>query len=214
MRRRVLGYVLPLCLLMAACATDGNGPMDPEPDPDPEVQTPMEIDGIVVENTTAAETLTAFGAAHEAKSLAAYTALITDGFEFHIRDDDADAFPWLSDDFWGRATELGMIANMFDPAFSGSNPPVDSIDFDQVILSQRDLSDTDNVVIAVEITADATVTVLTGPNDGFLSDTRLVVELVEDADGFFRVDRVDEVEKLGPARAEDSSFGSIKSLYR
>ncbi|NNE42777.1 MAG: hypothetical protein HKN12_01085, partial [Gemmatimonadetes bacterium] len=160
------GTVIALAaLLLAACSTDGDGPMEPQD------EGPAEIDGVVVENTTPQDALTSFAAAHIAKSVAAYRELICEDFQYFIQPADLNYFPWLQSDSWDRITDLSLTANLFDPNFSGTTSPVETCGFLFNILNQRDLLDDDGVFLAVEVTVDATITALTGPNDGFLTDT-------------------------------------------
>ncbi|NNE44454.1 MAG: hypothetical protein HKN12_09610 [Gemmatimonadetes bacterium] len=169
-------------------------PLSPEEDngggPDPETR--------LDDPTTPELALTRLAQVWEQKRFQEYSDLLHDSFRFYIRDDDADAFPWLANDFWGRTEELQFASNMFDSNFSGTNPPVDSIEWMFNILNQRNLTDAQGNVIAVEITTDATIQVLTGPNDGFRSDTRFLFEVVDDPNqpGFFQIQRQQEVEKL------------------
>ena len=150
------------------------------------------------EATSPSLALTRLSQIWEQKRYQEYTELLHDQFTFWLRNDDAGSFPWLSEDFWGRTEELAFAANMFDESFSGDNPPVDSIDWDFNILNERNLTDAQGNVIAVEITTDATIQVLTGPNDGFRSDTRFIFELVEDPRnaGLWQVFEQREIEKL------------------
>lgn len=134
----------------------------------------------------------------EQKNYQELEKLLHDGYEYFIRDDDADEFPWLGEaDSWGRTTELGFAANMFDANFTGQNPPVESIAWDFQILLQRDTVD-DQGNPVTEVTTDAIIEVLTGPNDGWRSDTRFIFDIVADprAPGLYQIKTQREVRKL------------------
>ncbi|MGQ0720377.1 MAG: hypothetical protein ACT4PE_02245 [Candidatus Eiseniibacteriota bacterium] len=106
--------------------------------------------------------------------------LLHQGFRFYPLDTDADQFPWLTGDFWGRTEELAFASNMFDDNFSGLQPPVDSIDWEFTILSQRETTDATWGVVT-EVTATALITVLTAPDEGFSSDTKFIFLTIKGA---------------------------------
>lgn len=114
------------------------------------------------------------------KRLPEYQEVLHDEFEFFIRSDDIDDFPWVPDGSWGRTEEIDIARNMFDENFSGEERPVDTIEFDYRIIDQRNLLDGNQQVIGVEITCDADVTVLVAADTGWLSNTRFVFEVVPD----------------------------------
>ena len=207
--------LIALLPLLAACGSDEVIDPDFSNGGGEGTGSGSEIDGVNVEHTDPVAAFDALGQAMEAKSPGAYAALLTDDFTFHLRDDDAGSFPWLAEDFWDRATELSFMNNMFDPSFSGENPPVDSFDVAcNVLGAPMPNGDGDQV-----ITADCTITVFTGPSDGFRSDTRFILTLQSDDDGHYRIRVMQEIEKLrvgGDAglSVEDSSWGAVKSLYR
>jgi hypothetical protein len=116
------------------------------------------------------------------KRLPEYYQVLHDEFEFFIRSDDVDDFPWLPGDSWGRTEELDIARNMFDESFDGEERPVDTIQFEYIIISQRPILDVNQNVIGTEITADADVTVLVAADTGWLSNTRFVFEVVPDPD--------------------------------
>jgi hypothetical protein len=106
---------------------------------------------------------------------------------------------------------MTFIGHMCDPHFVGANPPVQSIHAAYNLLSRQDTPPGIH-----KLWADAVLTVLTGPMDGFSVDTRLVFTLAEQADGHLRIRTIREVEKLkrGDRSVEEASWGSIKALYR
>jgi hypothetical protein len=113
----------------------------------------------------------------ERKLYREYELLLHDAFEFFPLDTDADDFPWLQGESWGRTQELVFAANMFDPDFSGEQPPVDSIDWNFQILSQRETTDATYGAVT-EVTTTALITVLTGPDQGFSSDTKFIFLII------------------------------------
>jgi hypothetical protein len=126
-----------------------------------------------------------------------YEQILHTGFRFYIRDDEADEFPWLPNPFWGRTEELVFAENMFDANFTGENPPVQSIEWTFDTLSSRVTTDIDGETVT-EVTTDALITVLTGPSDGWRSDTRFIFDVIEDPDepGLFQIKRQQEILKL------------------
>jgi hypothetical protein len=170
------------------------------------------IDGIQTNLTDPSDVVNAHGAALAEKSFEAYVALLAADFRFYIYDGDAIDFPWLTEDYWLREVEAEMIGNMMDPDFSGDEPPVESMRADFRVL-RVEPGDGD----VIDVTADAIMEVLIGPYDGWSSDTRFVMKLAPDPDGFLRIRSIQEIEKLSPrpALAADSkSWGGVKSLYR
>ena len=116
------------------------------------------------------------------KRLPEYEQVLHTDFEFFIRDDDAEQFPWVPDGSWGRTEELDIARNMFNENFSGEERPVDTIEFNYTITNTRNITDAQGQVIAVEVRCDADVKVLVASDTGWLSDTRFEFTVVEDPD--------------------------------
>jgi len=131
------------------------------------------------------------------QDLRGYEDILHTGFRFYIRDDEALDFPWLTTPYWGRTEELDFAANMFDANFSGENPPVQSIEWTFNILNKVATTDIDGEPVT-EVTTDAVITVLTGPADGWSSDTRFIFDVIADPnqEGLFQIKRQQEVLKL------------------
>jgi hypothetical protein len=168
--------------------------------------------GIPVELTDPPAVVRSLAQAWEEKNGYALGALLAPDFAFFIRGDQAHYFPWLTGPSWDRDTELGFAANMFDPAFVGAVPPVQSIQFDHLLLASSLVAPGEH-----ELTTDAVVTVLTGPGNGWSADTRFVFRISEQPDGFLRVREMREVWRLEPGRAGASaptSWAVVKDLYR
>jgi hypothetical protein len=146
---------------------------------------------------TPEDTIRRQGQIWEQQRLPEYEEILHDQFEFYVLDLDANDYPWIVDGFWGRTDEIDMAKNMFDDNFSGAEQPVESISFQYDILGQRTTTDGDGNPI-VEITANAVVTVLVGPSDGWISDTRFIFDVIEDPDepGLYQIKRQQEVEKI------------------
>jgi hypothetical protein len=89
---------------------------------------------------------------------------------------------------------------------------VQSIDMQLEITTQQSLGNG-----AHEVTCTLDVEVLVGPMDGWRADSKLVFVLVP-VNGYLRIREIEEVQpfKSGrtPIGAEDSSWGTIKALYR
>jgi hypothetical protein len=160
--------------------------------------------------TTPAAAVEGHARSMEAKDFDAYAALLAPDFEFFPRDDDLVDFPWLSGNAWDLAEELGIIGNMMDPAYNGTERPVDTIEFGYTVLQERVLEEG-----IVELRANCGITVLIATDNGWATDTRLIFTLVRGTDSFYRIRSIREVPILAPrASAEESTWGSVKGLYR
>jgi hypothetical protein len=171
------------------------------------------VGGIPIDHTDPEGVVEAHARALSEKSLAAYLALLEPDFRFYIYDVDAIDFPWLTEDYWLREVEAEMIGNMMDPDFSGDEPPVESI-----VAAFRVLHVGEQDGGVIEVTADAILEALIGPNDGWSSDTRFVMKLAPDSDGFLRIRSMWEIEKLSPRGSneaiESQTWGRIKAQFR
>lgn len=129
----------------------------------------------------------------EKKLYTEYEDILHDDYEFFPKDDDADDFPWMVGDSWGRSVELGIATNMFDPNFSGLSSPVDQISIE--LTKQGDVNLIDAATNRWEVTCVQKGTVLTGPADGFGFDTRVKMEFVPDPDqpGLWQMIRQTEI---------------------
>jgi hypothetical protein len=197
---------LPALLLVvgALACSDAENPFDSLGGPD-EIET----------NTTNPEALLeSHSRALNERDFGAYMALLDPAFRFYIRDDDADDFPWLPESYWEYDVEEDILANMMDPDFAGGEPAVETIEASFRILSENVLGGGER-----ELTVDAALTVLVGPNSGWAASPRFVMILAK-TDDFFRIRSIHEVERLSPGSpaaetaAEEASWGRIKALYR
>jgi hypothetical protein len=100
---------------------------------------------------------------------------------------------------------------MFDPEFAGQQPPVNSIEMGFTVLSQREAEPG-----LQEVTITALITVLTAPDEGFSADTKFILLMAKQADGYYRIREMREVprQSRGEALAVDASGGLLKSLYQ
>jgi hypothetical protein len=216
MKRQVLAAAaIPFALTLAGCG-EGDGLFERVDELDDGL-----VGGIPTNLTDPVAVIDSHAAALGQKNLAAYTALlepdpstrsVEPGFRFYPLDTDADQFPWMTGDFWGAADELQFIGNMFDPEFSGAQPPVDTIDMSFTVLSQREVQ-----APLYEISITALITVLTAPDEGFSTDTKFIVLLAKQADGYYRIREIREVPRQSRgagAGVEEASWGAIKALYR
>lgn len=152
-------------------------PLTPDDSGPPDVETRF-----TAKRNTVLGTIEWVAQAWAQKRIQEYQQVLHDEFEFFIRDDDIDDFPWLPGDSWGRTEELDIAANMFNKDFSGTEQPVDTIEFEYTVLSQDNIYDVNQNVIGVAVTCDADVTVLVAADTGWLSRTRFIFEVVPDPD--------------------------------
>ena len=101
-----------------------------------------------------------------------------------------------------------------DPAYSGQELPVQTIEFSYTIRDELPVEEG-----IVEVVADCGIMVLVAPGNGWYADTRLIFTLVRGTDGFYRIRSIHEVPILAPrASAEESNesvtWGDIKNGYR
>jgi hypothetical protein len=165
--------------------------------PDKEDKSPP-VDTRPIERTSVDGALARLAQVWELKDYPGYEEILHTGFRFYILDEDAIDFPWLPEPFWGRTEELDFAGNMFDAEFSGESPPVLSINWEFKILTDpRQTTDADGETV-LEVQTDATIEVLTGPTDGWRSDTRFVFDLIQDPQDarLFQIKRQQEVSKF------------------
>jgi hypothetical protein len=155
------------------------------------------------------------------RNLEAYAALLfpalagVDAFAFYPRALDAGDLPWLVGGCWDRATEIGIMTNMFDPSYASPNAEaVQTIDMDVNVLTITEPGDGTTVVDCL-----ATILVMVGPLEGFLTDTRMLFTL-EPYGEWLRIRKIREIERWkaqggGLQRAtEATSWANIEALYR
>ena len=191
-------------LLGGKCGSDADNPADPDP-----------VDGIETNHTDPAAAVAAWAEALEAREIDPVIALLDPAFVYHMRDDDADQFPWLPPgQGWSHAVEIGILRNMMDPNFISeeTNNPVLEIHMELVVTATQELPDG-----SVEITTNADALVLWGPGDGASTVGRFTFRLAPDADGFYRILSQRELPPFNRGAAssvEAATWGGIKSLYR
>lgn len=188
--------------LLAGCGEDTGSPMDAGPD-----------DGTPAGITDPNELVAALAAAWERHDRDALDAVLAPDFQFDVRSDELDQFPWTPSGSWGRNVELAFARNMFDPGYQGQSRPIQSINFDYTVLVVSPPVDG-----KVKLTIDANITVLTGPNSGLNADTRFVLTTEPQPDGFLKLLKMQELLKLEPGRGagggpQYQSWGQIKNLY-
>ena len=134
----------------------------------------------------------------------AYAALLDQTFEFYPLERDAADMPWLLGDSWPQSDELILLENLFSSIGTGG-----FLEVDIPVLAQRDLGEG-----RVELTCDFLGRLLISSSSGWAFDTRLIFELVP-RNGFLRIAKVTESESiLMRPRVEESSWGSIKGLFK
>jgi len=133
------------------------------------------------ERDTVASTIAYYAFVWEQRLINEYEAVLHDDYEYFVRDDDADQFPWLPPgQGWSRTTELSIAANMFDPGFVSdetSNPAVQEITMELEITDQRDLTQPAG---GIEVTTNVDALVLWNAGDGASTDGRFTFVLVPD----------------------------------
>lgn len=194
-----LRFVLAALLAASLSACSEDGPAAPEPGP--------------AEVADAASLVAAHAAALAARDYDAYAALLHPDFEFTPQSEDLVDLPWVTPDSpWELDDELGMIGHMFDPSFVSdydpSQPAVQSI---QATITPLSEAATDE---GTELTASAGIQVLWAANSGAFTAIRFVFTIVEDDQGQLRILRIDEHPDFSRLSIEESSWGSIKGLYR
>lgn len=170
-----------LLLLLPGC------PLSPDSDDGP---PPTEIR---LDRSTVRETINWVATVWSNKLYDEYEMVLHDEFEFYPKAVDASDLPWLEGQSWGRTVELAMAEHMFDPNYS--NPGADAvqtIDMDFSILNETPQGDN-----TTRVDCTANILVMVGPQDGFLSDTRFIFDVVPDPDepGLFQIRRQEEVER-------------------
>lgn len=175
--------------------------------------TEPNLDDIEIETNLAdpAAVIQSFEEAHRFLDFDAYVALLDEEFEFVPLEFDADDFPWLVGDSWGRNEELTMIGHLFDPTFSGEQDPIEVIECDLTIITDT-AGDSDERQIRCTMQGRA----LTSRNDGWAFDTLLEITLIQDEFSHWRIRRVAEVQP-GRVDAPDlgvSTWGRIKAMFR
>ncbi|MBZ0267940.1 hypothetical protein K8I85_07280 [bacterium] len=191
-RRFVLPAALASAVFACGCA-DSEKLVEVTPEPLPR------------DFTDPAALVRAHGESLEAMDFDRYAALLAADFEFVPQAED---FPWIPNDTWGRTAELGMVGNMMDPGFVGgiTRDAVDAIAASLHVANRRDVAD------GVEVTCNALIQVLWAAESGAWSDVRLVFLLVPDGDGFLRIRTITEFAPLSAVVPE--TWGHIKSLFR
>lgn len=141
---------------------------------------------------------------------------LNSSFQFTPRPADHADFTWMTGDSWDRATELEIAWHLFDPNYSGNQPPIDQISVSATLLSQATQADG-----SIEVIASFTGQFLTGPVDGFGFDTRLRLTIASE-DGSLGIEAIEELDPipLAPTFTPDDpglsseSWARIHAAYR
>ncbi len=196
---------LAVIVMTAGCSEE------PELAPDDQA-----VDHFAIDRTDPLAVVEGHRRAWSMRSLNILSGLLTADYEFFPRDRDAGDFAWMTGESWDRDTEVGMAANMFDPAFvgdgSGTVRPVERIEMTQTFRSQRDLEGG-----VVEITTAAEIIVWFNTTDGLHTESIFVYELQPSRLGLYFIRSLRERELLargvGPA-VMSPSWAAIKAIYR
>jgi hypothetical protein len=149
--------------------------------PDDDGGTPPDDTGIPARDTPEG-TVAYYAFVWEKRLINEYEAVLHDDYEYFVRDDDADQFPWLPPgQGWSRTTELAIAANMFNPGFISDETQnaVQEIDMALTITSQRGLT---SPAGAVEVTTSVDAQVLWAAGTGASTNGRFTFVLVPDPD--------------------------------
>lgn len=139
-------------------------------------------DGRLPDRTDVASTIDYYAFVWKNRLITEYEQVLHDDYEYFIRDDDADQFPWLPPgQGWSRTTELAIAANMFNPGFVSEETqnPVQEITMTLDVTSQRDLSQPAG---AIEVTTNVDAVVLWSAGTGASTNGRFTFVLVPDPD--------------------------------
>jgi hypothetical protein len=172
-------FVLSFALASSACIFSpkdgGVTPVDPR-----------------LDRSTRDGTLEFYQSVWKGKLYERYEEVLHDRYEFFPLSEDADDFGWLPGDSWGRTVELGMASNMFDPNFSGQDPPVDSIEFELVKQDEDLLNEAEQRYL---IRCRQFGSVMWTATSGKSFDTVITLELVPDPDQpeLWQIVRQDEI---------------------
>jgi hypothetical protein len=180
-RAPVLLGLTSLLLFLPGC------PLSPDSDDDP-----PEVE-IRLDRSSVDETINYVATVWSNKLYDEYEMVLHDQFEFFPRAVDAGDLPWMPGESWGRSIELAMAEHMFDPNYASPEAEaVQSIDMDFTILNR-----TPQGGDTTRVDCTANILVMVGPNEGFLSDTRFLFDVVPDPDepGLFQVYRQEEIER-------------------
>jgi ketosteroid isomerase-like protein len=160
---------------------------------------------------TPTEVVLAHASALTRRDFDAYAALLHPDFEYVPQSMDITDLPWLTPDQpWDRAEELGMIAHMFDPDFQGQGwvQAVDSIDARLTVLDETSGEE------GTEVVATADIIVLWSANSGAFAAVRLVFTIAPNEHGHLRILRIEELPDHSREVVEETSWASVKALYR
>jgi hypothetical protein len=226
MRHRLLIPIGILAISLAACADSDAPPTAPDPPAAPDDP------GIVTDLTDPAAVVAAYGEAIAARDLAAYTALLErvpgtrdmppplptppPGFRFYPLHADLAAFPWMNgSNHWDAATELTLVGRMFDPAYvpaPGAAKSLEAAGSTLTIVTQAPWGPG-----LQSVAVNATLTLLTGPDQGYSTQTRLLFVLAEQPAGFLRIREITEMSMWGrdgtPEGPLAATWGRIKAQY-
>jgi hypothetical protein len=201
MKRTPLAVLGPTaCVLLLSSCSDNS--TEPNLD-DIEIETDFTDPSAVIQS---------FEEAHRFQNFDAYSALLDEEFEFVPLELDADDFPWLDGNSWGRSEELTMIGHLFDPGFAGvESDAVEVIECDLTILTN---TATDPGERQIRCTMQGRV--LTTPTDGWSFDTILDFTLIQRESSYWKIRKVAEIKQSRGADPEVSlsTWGRIKAIFR
>ncbi len=151
------------------------------------------------------------------RDLGTYSSLLDDDFRFYPLSSELNDIPWMEGESWGREAELGIIAHMFDPGWSGGASAVSDVGVEAIPLSTVTQPSGDS-----EVTSSFSGFIRTGPTEGYEIATRVLFEL-DSRGGILRINAIRELPPFGSPRDDlpdmppirvGNSLGSVKAVYR
>lgn len=175
-RRTLIGraFLCALLLLITACSDDDNPQSPPIDFIETNLTDPFAVSG-------------SFEKAFNDKNYEAYAALLDDEFEYCPLNRDVNDFSWILIECRNRTEELAMIANLFDPSYSGPVHPVFGDALGLTVLSSRALP-----ADRLELDCAAQARIFASESEGWSFDSRLLFTLVKRGE-FWRILRIVEV---------------------
>lgn len=139
-------------------------------------------------------------------------ALLAPDFQYFPASTDLSGIDWLTAASWSRAAELDMLSNIMNPAFVSrvNGHSVQSLPVDLEVTSVEETPE------GTVVHCHALLKVLWAENAGAISDVRLDMLMVKDADGYFRMQWQRELPAaaLRSPAVEATSWADAKALFR
>ena len=151
------------------------------------------------------------------KNLDAYAELLHADFEYH--NDRLGDFSWVPEEGWDLATELGILANMFDTSYISPETGESLGEIQAQIENVHHEQALRDGELRTVVTTHFVTTSLWGFGWGAYTDSHMVFDLVPDESGFLRIRRLEEI-NFGFAAGRDApiiataSWTVVKAMYQ